>query len=120
MDSINDSEQHYTNIPLEDFLAHGFRTYPTREDYVKFACQKPIRRHDGKLLFYINVRHHYFVFSSGDAYDRQDYSVQLYFEGDMTLNAQLHPFKGATPARLEEYYTNMFVKLGCLPDIHND
>ena len=120
MDNINSQNSDTYNIPLDDFLAHGYRVHNLREDHIKFFCQKAIRQHDGKLLFYINVKHHYFAFNNGDAYDRQSYSVQLYFDGDMTMNAELHPFKGATPALLEAHYMNMFVKLGCLPDIHND
>lgn len=110
-----------------DLLQDGYKKFEDSfaPDYCKpqYAYQRKIYR-DEKLIYFINVyEYDWSKFNLRDNMDRFTYEckIHLYKPGDDMdcLRIQFDCTK-STVSMLEDFVYNIYTKLECVPDKHND
>lgn len=104
-------------ITFRDFLNHGYKEYkPHRGDRM---CQKVVRTADKKKAYFLNIYEwdHRGLGINNIAYEAQ---VELYQSEDVWFTISLHDCADKTIDEIEAFIANVYVRLGCIPDIHNN
>ena len=107
----------------QDLIAAGYRRWENTTMFRAagtYFYQRAVME-DDKKAYLINVQIYPPDYSCGCDHVTMSAEVQLYLsDGDPWMTLQLHYVQVWTVALMEAAFFEAYVKLGCIPDVHNN
>lgn len=104
-------------VKFKDFFNYGYKEYGAHKG--NRMCQKVIRTAARKKAYFINIYE----------WDHREFGidrvsleaeVQFYQSDDVWFTFKLHDCEHKTVEDIEAFLATVYVRLGCVPDIHNN